>query len=37
MKGGGGGQPYYATAGGKDAKGIENALKKAVEIFENLP
>lgn len=29
MKGGGGGQPFYATAGGKDVAGIEAAIKKA--------
>jgi alanyl-tRNA synthetase len=29
MKGGGGGQPFYATAGGKDVSGIEAAIQKA--------
>nr|WP_294947959.1 alanine--tRNA ligase [uncultured Mucilaginibacter sp.] len=29
VKGGGGGQPFYATAGGSDASGIDNALAKA--------
>ncbi len=32
MKGGGGGQPFYATAGGKDVAGIEAAINKAVEF-----
>ena len=29
MKGGGGGQPFYATAGGKDATGLPAAIQKA--------
>jgi len=29
IKGGGGGQPFYATAGGKDVSGIENVIKKS--------
>ena len=33
IKGGGGGQPFYAEAGGADASGIENALKKATTIL----
>ncbi|MFP4557170.1 MAG: alanine--tRNA ligase [Bacteroidales bacterium] len=36
MKGGGGGQPYYATAGGKDINGIDAAIKKAVDLFTEL-
>lgn len=33
IKGGGGGQPFYATAGGTDASGIETVLKQAEELF----
>lgn len=33
MKGGGGGQPFYATAGGSDAGGIDAAIKKAVDLM----
>ncbi len=33
IKGGGGGQPFYATAGGKDPEGLERALDKAVELI----
>ena len=29
----GGGQPFFATAGGKDVKGIEKALNKAAELI----
>jgi alanyl-tRNA synthetase len=33
IKGGGGGQPFYATAGGTDASGIETVLRQAEELF----
>ncbi|TPE45815.1 alanine--tRNA ligase [Pontibacter mangrovi] len=36
IKGGGGGQPFYATAGGKDASGLNAVPAKAVELVKNL-
>jgi len=33
IKGGGGGQPFYATAGGKDASGLDAALRKAKTLI----
>ena len=33
IKGGGGGQPFYATAGGKDISGIDNVIKKATSFI----
>jgi alanyl-tRNA synthetase len=33
IQGGGGGQPFYATAGGKDLSGLDRVVKKAREIF----
>ncbi|AEI47558.1 alanine--tRNA ligase [Runella slithyformis] len=33
VKGGGGGQPFFATAGGSDANGLEAALAKAKTIL----
>ena len=33
MKGGGGGQPFFAQAGGKDLDGLSNAADKAIELL----
>lgn len=33
IKGGGGGQPFYATAGGKDVQGLQKAIDKAVSYL----
>lgn len=34
IKGGGGGQPFFATAGGKDVSGLERAIGKAKTLLE---
>jgi len=34
IKGGGGGQPFFATAGGSDPSGIEDALSKSEEYID---
>ena len=35
IKGGGGGQPFFATAGGSDVGGLKKVMLKAKEIFKD--
>lgn len=34
IQGGGGGQPFYATAGGKDRAGLDTALSKGITVLK---
>ena len=35
IQGGGGGQPFYATAGGKNPDGLKNAISRAISFIQN--
>ncbi|MCV9386325.1 alanine--tRNA ligase [Reichenbachiella ulvae] len=36
IKGGGGGQPFFATAGGKDINGLPQVIEQAKELIKNV-
>ena len=36
IQGGGGGQPFFATAGGKELSGLENVVKRGSELIKSI-
>ena len=36
IKGGGGGQPFFATAGGSDLSGLDNVPEKARQLTQKM-